>query len=308
MNDLLVLSAPVLRRQQVLITRRQCLELGASPAAIRRLLDRGIWEAVERSLYGPTGVPMTWPRRVMAAQLLAPCGSLISHRTAATLLGVGGLHEPTPEISIHEGQSFRRPWIITHESVDLDLADVVDVDGIRITGPRRLAMDIGSVVSAERFKHTVREIRHEYGVTNEQLMATYLRHKQRGRNGGGPLRDWLDRYFAVVGVPESGLEVLVLDAILDSGLRTPVVQYWVETSGGRFRLDLAYPTHKIAIEVDGEQHEEDADVVMGDRRRTRLLTANGWTIIRVRSKRFATDLGVALRRLRSLLADSPVDR
>lgn len=308
MNELLVLSAPVLRRQQVLITRGQCLELGASPAAIRRLLDRGVWEAIERSLYGPAGVPMTWPRWLMAAQLLAPCGSLISHRAAGTLLGVGGLEQPRPEISIREGQSFRRPWLITHESVDLDLADVVEVDGIRITGPRRLAMDIGSVVSSERFKHTVREIRHEYGVTNGQLLATYLRHKQRGRNGGGPLRDWLDRYFAVVGVPESGLEVVVLDAILDAGLPTPVLQHWVETSGGRFRLDLAYPAHKIAIEVDGEQHEEDVDVVVGDRRRSRLLKREGWTIVRVRSKHLATDLSAALRRLRTLLSESPVDR
>lgn len=305
MNELLALAAPLLRRQQVLITRRQCFDVGGSPAAVRHLLDGGVWEALDRALYGPTGVPMTWPRRVMAAVLLAPPGSLASHRAAGTLLGVGGLEEPMPEISIPEGQSFRRPWLITHESGDLELADVVEIDGIPATGPRRLAMDIGSVTSFERFKHTMREIRHRHAVTNEQLLQTYLRHKQRGRNGGGSLRDWLDRYFAISGNAESGLELVVLDAILDSGLPAPVLQHWVTTGGGRFRLDIAYPDQRIAVEVDGAQHD-DLDVAPGDRRRTRLLEACGWTVIRVRSKHLATDLTRVLRELRALLAGNSV--
>jgi hypothetical protein len=307
MDELLVLAAPTLRRQQALITRRQCLELGGSAAALRRLLDRGIWETVDRGLYGPSGVPLGWSRRLMAASLLAPPGSLVSHCAAGALLDVGGLTQPKPELSVHEGQTFRRPWVITHESKDLDLADVVVIDGIPTTGPRRLAMDIGSVVSFPRFKHTVREIRHQHGVTNEQLLHTYLRHKQRGRNGGGSLRDWLDRYFAISGTAESGLELVVLDAILDSSLPAPVAQHWVVTAGGRFRLDLAYPERKIAIEVDGVQHE-DLDIVPADQRRTALLEDCGWTVIRVRSKHLATDLPRALRALESLLSENPVDR
>lgn len=308
MHELLLVTAPVLRRQQVLITRRQCLAVGLSPAAIRRLLDRGVWETVERSLYGPMGVPMTWSRRVMAASLLAPPGSLVSHRAAGALLGVGGLSEPRPEVSIPDGQTFRRPWLITHESRDLDLADVVVIDGIPTTGPRRLAMDLGSVVSSPRFKHAVREIRHQHGISKEQLLTTYLRHSQRGRNGAGPLRDWLDRYFAISGTAESGLELVVLDAILDAGLPAPTLQHWVVTKGRRFRLDLAYPGLLIAVEVDGTQHEEDAEIVAGDAYRTELLEGCGWRVLRVRSKHMATDLPLLLADLRALLIGNSVDR
>lgn len=52
----------------------------------------------------------------------------------------------------------------------------------------------------------VRDLRHAHGVTSEELLRTYLRHKRQGRNGGGALRGWLDRYFEVDGAPESGLE------------------------------------------------------------------------------------------------------
>lgn len=51
MIPLIVLAAPTLRRQHSLITRPQAIRLGNSESAVRHLLDRGIWEAVDRSLY-----------------------------------------------------------------------------------------------------------------------------------------------------------------------------------------------------------------------------------------------------------------
>lgn len=278
------------------------MDLAGSAAAVRRLVARGIWESIDRGLYGPTGAPMTWRRSLMAAGLLAPTGSLVSHRAAAALRGVGGLVDPTPEITIPRGTSLRRRWIVVHESVDLHLAGPSVVDGIPTTGLRRLAMDLGAVVSFERFKHTIRELRHGHGVSSEELLRTYLQHKERGRNGGGALRDWLDRYFDVSGVSESGLELVVLDALIDAGLPRPVRQHWVQTAGGRFRLDLAYPHLMIAIEVDGAQHG-DLDLARNDQRRTGLLEALGWTVLRIRSSNLASDLATVVRtiRLRSVV-------
>lgn len=299
MLPLLAAAAPTLSAQHSLITRPQALAIGTE-ACLRHLLRNGIWERIDRSLYGPTGVPFTWMRRLMAAVLLAPDGSLISHRASAALQGVGGLIEPTPEITIPRGGRLRRPWLITHESGDLHLADRTVVDGVPTTGFRRLAVDLGGTVSFPRFKHTIREIRHARGVTSAELLHTYLRHKRQGRTGAGALRDWLDRYFTIEGVSESGPELVVLDAILDHGLRAPVRQHWVEVEGRRYRLDLAYPEDLVAFEVDGAQHD-DADIKADDEIRTQLLRRAGWRIVRVRAKHLATDLPGALRTLTSLL-------
>lgn len=303
---LLELAAPVLATQHALITRRQAVALSNSEAAVRNLLARGIWESIDRGLYGPTGTPMTWKRWLTAAVLLAPTGSLVSHRAAAALRGVGGLIEPTPEITIPRGTSLRRPWVIVHESVDLHLASPSVVDGIPTTGLGRLAMDLGAVVSFQRFKHTIRELRHGHGVSSEELLHTYLRHKERGRNGGGALRDWLDRYFDVSGVSESGLELIVLDAIIDAGLPRPIRQLWVQTAGGRFRLDIAYPHLMVAIEIDGAQHG-DLDIARSDQRRTELLEALGWTVLRIRSSSLASDLAIVVHALGAASQQSVVD-
>lgn len=307
MPTLLEHSRPILDVQHGLITRRQALSGGHTARQLHRLLRLGIWEVVDSGLYGPTGVPMTWVRRLCAALLLAPEGSLASHRSCAALFGVGGIDDPPIEITIPRNTTFRRDGVIVHESTDLWLARSVVVDGIPTTDLRRLAMDLGAVVSGARVKHTIREIRHGHGITSEQLLHTYLQHKRQGRNGGGALRDWLDRYFDLEGVPESGLELVALDALLDSGLPAPVAQHRVETPERSYRLDFAYPDRMVCVEVDGAQHD-DEDIAASDEDRTAALEELGWTVLRIRSRHFASDLLKVITTLRRIHTGSVVDR
>lgn len=302
MSDALRAAAPILARQQSLITLAQAGGVGINREQCRQLVLGNVWERADRGLYGPTGVAWTWRRRLVAALLVAPEGAMASHRCTAALLSVGGIIDPLPEISIPRGQRFRRPSVIVHESTDLELADRRIIDGIPSTGPRRLAMDLGGVVSEARYRHTVRELRFNHGVSSLDLLRTYLRHKRSGRNGGGALRDWLDRYYRIEGVPESGLEQLVLDALVDASLPTPVLQLWVDTGAKRYRLDIAYPHLMLAIEVDGSQHE-DAEHEAADDVRDAALEALGWTVVHIKSKSLATDLARAIATVRRLQKD-----
>jgi very-short-patch-repair endonuclease len=289
MSDELAAATRLLARQQSLITTRQAEEVGLGAKRCRRLVDRGLWERLDHGVFGPSGVPMTWRRRTMLGLLLAPAGSMGSHRASAALLDVAAVIRPVPEITIPRGATLRRPWLVVHESTDLDLADRRVVDGIPTTGPHRLAMDLGAVVSPKQYRQAMRGLRARHGLDFRDLLRTYLRHKRSGRNGGAALRDWLDRYVDVGGIPESGLEQVVLDALLDAGFR-PVAQHWVEIDGvARYRLDLAFPGLLIAIEVDGSQHAE-RPATMADARREAALVAAGWTVLRIRSATFTADL------------------
>lgn len=296
MSEELVVAGRILARQQSLITTSQAGEAGIGKKRCQRLVDRGVWERLDLGVYGPTGVALTWQRRLMLGLLLAHDGSLASHRSSAALLGVGGFTRPNPEITIPRGTTLRRPWLVVHESTDLALADRLRVDGIPVTGPRRLAMDLGAVVSPAQYRQAMRGLRSAHGVQFPALLRTYLRHKRSGRNGGAALRDWLDRYVDVGGVPESGLEQVVLDAFLDAGLR-PVSQHWVEVGRNRYRLDLAFPDLMVAVEVDGSQHEEKpakgADAV-----RQAALEAAGWRVERIRVATFTADLVRAMEAVR----------
>lgn len=305
MSTIIEAAAPLLRRQHALVTSGQLATLGVHPQSLSRLVARGAWERLDHALYGPVGVPRSWRRDLMAAVLLGPPGTVVSHRAAAALHGVGGLTAPMPEVTIPRGTRLRRPWLIAHESVDLELAEPIAIDGIPVTGLPRVAVDLGSVVSPRRYVQTVRELRHGHGVTSGVLLHTYLRHKARGRNGCGALRDWLDRYFDVAGTPESGIEQVVLDALLDCGMPAPRCQHEVRVGGARYRLDLAYPEVRLAIEVDGRQHD-DLDLRVADARRTARLEEAGWTVVRIRSTHLASDLASALRTIRHLVDGSPL--
>jgi hypothetical protein len=91
--------------------------------------------------------------------------------------------------------------------------------------------------------------------------------------------------------------------IVDAGLPAPQPQYWVSV-GGRptYRLDLAYPHAKVAVEYDGREfHEGDARRIADERRR-RWLRRNGWTVIVVDKDSFSPDaLAAWLGELRSAL-------
>lgn len=307
MDDFLRRAGALMARQQALITAAQAQALGASRQRLGNLVRRGVWERIDHGVYGPSGVPLTWRRRLMAAVLAAGTGALASHRSAASLHGVGGLDDPPLEISVPRGRRIERPGLVVHESTDLDLAGRCIVDGIPCTGRVRLAVDLGAVVSPDRLKHTIRELRHRCGLSADELLRAYLAHSRRGRNGTGRLRDWLDRYYDVVGTPESGLEVVVLDAILDAGLPAPVSQHWVSIGGHRYRLDFAYPGVLVAVEVDGTQHEEDPDVIERDVRRLAILEDAGWTVLVIRRSHFASDLAAAITALRKALC-APASR
>ena len=143
--------------------------------------------------------------------------------------------------------------------------------------------------------------------TDEGTPADVVGGARPPRRSDGPRprpKNGLDRYFEVEGVPESGLEQVVLDAILDAGLPQPVAQHWVRLSGASYRLDLAYPGRRICVEVDGSQHRDDPDVRADDQVRQRRLEDAGWSVIRIRSWCFATDLVEALRALRASVVDS----
>ena len=55
-----------------------------------------------------------------------------------------------------------------------------------------------------------------------------------------------------------------------------------------FRLDLAYPARRVAVEYDGEEFHAEAHRAHDERRR-QLLHEAGWTVIVVRRGDFSGD-------------------
>jgi hypothetical protein len=82
---------------------------------------------------------------------------------------------------------------------------------------------------------------------------------------------------------ESGLEMRFARAIVGGGLPEPVQQHPVSVGGRHYRIDLAYPEQKIAIEIDGWEYHRNRSAFDDDRSRSNDLVVAGWHVLRFTS-------------------------
>jgi very-short-patch-repair endonuclease len=59
------------------------------------------------------------------------------------------------------------------------------------------------------------------------------------------------------------------------------VEYEYEKPMGRYSVDFAFNDKKIALEIDGKQHE-DPSRVESDKRKDEFLLQNGWRVYRIK--------------------------
>ncbi|MBO8172090.1 MAG: DUF559 domain-containing protein [Bacillaceae bacterium] len=69
---------------------------------------------------------------------------------------------------------------------------------------------------------------------------------------------------------------------------------------GKYRIDLALPSYKIAIECDGKAYHSTPEQKAHDRRKNQYLQRNGWKVLRFSGKKIYRDLPGILREIEPL--------
>lgn len=265
-------------RQHGVVSEFMARKLGMAERTVQRRKGTGTYVVDQPGTLRHRGTPLTWHGRVMAAVLST--GGVASHRTAAALWGVDGFRPSTVEVTVGDGTNTRRAGVSVHESTQLDLAEVRDVQGIPTTGPERLLIDIGLLVRSRRLNDAVDDLIRRKHVTWDSLMANFVRHARRGRNGIGPMRALLD---ARCGTPValSAWGRWVADLLVEAGLPRPVLEHQVLDVGGGFvaQVDLAYPGLRVAIELQSQAHHLSVSAFQSDARRFNLLATEGWIVL-----------------------------
>ena len=291
----------LLDEQDQLVTPAQAKAAGVSPSVVPRLARAGVLEVIVPNVYGTVGVPVTWKRGLRATLLRAGPPAVASHRAVARLLAVPTYEAAMAEITIPSKRNFVQPGVVVHQSRDLAYIPPVFIDGIPCTPPRRLAVDIGAVLGETAYTTVIRELRRDHGVTWKQLAAVLELHSKRGRDGCGPLRRQVERYYGIEGIPDSALEQLFLDDVIDADLPTPVCQHPVPGPHGvAYRLDVAWPDVRLDVEIDGPRHRR-PEVAAKDRRRDAHLRALGWEVLRFDEEQVTYAPWLALGELRRTL-------
>jgi hypothetical protein len=249
-------------RQHGLITRSQA---GDDRARIEHRLASGRWVRVGAGVYRLAGMPVTWEQRALAACLIAGPGAVVSHRSAAVLLGISGFRPGPLEITVPPGRSARNPLARVHRKT-LEPRERTIRDHIPVTHPVRTLVDLARTVAPEVLEEAVddvlcrRVVRLE-DLADEKPLAPVL----AAWNGDGAL-------------PGSAAEISLVRALTAAGLPPPRRQHWV--AAAHARVDLAYPAERIAIELDSFRWHAGTRPFESDRARGNRIVAAGWHLLR----------------------------
>jgi hypothetical protein len=283
------------RSQHGLITRRQALEAGLSPAQLRVRLQRGYWRPVRTGVYAWAGAPASYEQAVHAAILAVDGFAVASHATAASLWSCWDRPKEGIELLLPLSTSVRRPGVIQHKTAVLPAGHRSKAGGVPVTSFARTLVDLSGRIDAPRLGELLDEGARRHLVT----VAEFERCARRV--GHGPGRD-----FNVIGealglrVPdaqplESVLEARALRWLLANGFPPPIPQFVVAP----YRIDLAYPEHGVGIEMLGFGPHSGRDAFDHDAQRGRFFALNGWVLLPFTStsteRQFTADVDAALK-------------
>jgi very-short-patch-repair endonuclease len=171
----------------------------------------------------------------------------------------------------------RTKKLVLHRTSSLEQRDVVVVDGIRCTAATRTIIDCAALLDDEVLETAFEQAR-RMGLTTVAALSTRAAQLCRqGRLGSARVRRLLAAQTPNSRAMESRLEVKLARLVRASSLPTPERQFPV----GRFRLDFAWPSARIACECDGFEHHGSRLAWKQDRTRLAAIEVAGWRVIHV---------------------------
>lgn len=265
--------------------RDHVLAQGVTRREFYALVRDGIIRPVVREAFVRADVEDTVTLRAAAVALVVADGHVAVDRTAATIHGVETLtfveleELPPIETCVLRGHCPTQRRDVRGRTRDLRDEDLMRIDGLLLTTPRRTALDLGCNLRRREAMAALNEFARLHGIAAEDLRAMLPRFRRR--RGVVQLRELLELVDARIESPRESWTWL---EIHDARLPMPEPQVWIEVDGvPTYRLDFAYRRRRICIEYDGvDFHTTTDEQRRHDAERRAWLRANGWTVIVIR--------------------------
>jgi very-short-patch-repair endonuclease len=238
----------VARRQHGVISRRQALAGGLSDEAVEAHLRACRWRTVFRGVYATFNGPLPRTSLLWAAVLRAGPGAVLSHETAAELLGLG----PTGDGRIHISVPARRtphpiPGVVIHRCARVGRSR----HPTRTPPQTRIEETVVDLTQAARtIEEALGWLARAIGArltTPARLSAAFA---------GRPRLRWRRPLHSAVEDVAQGCQSLPELTYLNTverahGLPTAHRQRRRERPGGSYYDDLSYERYRTLVELDG---------------------------------------------------------
>lgn len=281
--------------QHSLITLDQALKAGMTVAQVRHKVDSGEWIVVRRRVYAVAGAPVTWAQAVAATPFTLQPRAWVSHETAGRLWGFTFSECEGIDVLVDLGRRVKMAGVISHRSGALFTADLSRHHRIPVTTPERTLVDLSASVSVPTLARMVDDGLRRRLVRLGRLSTCVARLPKSPGRRPAVIQELLAERLPGYDPGDSDLETRVLRALVAAGLVAPVQQHRVRLGKRIFRIDLAYPVARMAIELDGWEFHSTRTAFDDDRARANALVAAGWTVLRFTSRSTDAEIVACVR-------------
>lgn len=292
--------------QHALITLEQLRRAGVTDDQIESRLSSGRLLRIRPRVYRVPGAPPTFEQAVLAAALTVGPDAVASHASAAALWGLPFAVQDALELTTSRSHWIRLAGVRSHRTTTFLRCEHTVRKHIPTTTVARTLVDLSSRLSVSQLGR----------MTDDALRKGTLRLDDLRRCVAGlaPARGRRPKRIEAVlarRLPgyepgDSALEMRFVRALLAAGLPELVQQYRVRIGARRYRLDLAYPDEKLAIELDGWETHRMRSAFDEDRARANDLVVAGWHVLRFTSSMTNEQAVSTVRSALAALAQRPV--
>lgn len=277
-----------------ILTRRQALDLGFTRGRIDHRVATGRWGLVARSAYRL--LPATSELDVLRGAQAAMPRAVVSHGSAARLLGLDGVPNSPPTLSVTDDHVHHfEGAVVRRSAAGFPASHRTRRQGLVLTSVARTVVDLAGHVPEAPWDAIA-----QAAVVGQLCSVDDIRRVAAGVCGRGrPGSTAVRRFLADEQASLSALERRIADLLAPL---QPVAQYPAPWNR-RQRLDFAFPIARVAVEADSRRWHRTTDRFEADRRRDREALVAGWVIIRITWLDVTERPGEVLRQIVELIDD-----
>jgi Transcriptional regulator, AbiEi antitoxin/Protein of unknown function (DUF559) len=293
--------ASLAERQHGVVSRRQLRALGLSEAGITARADSGTLHSLFRGTFAVGHRGIGRHGRFLAAVLASGEGAVLSHASAAELLGLWNKQPDSIDVIARRRGGRKIYSIRWHNVLRPTPAEVEVRDGIPCTTVSRTLVDMAGRTGPIALRRLVEQA----AVLRQLDVREVDRILARGRRRGAPwlriaLEPWRtdDEWKPRLRSP---LEARLLPALLAAGVPRPQCNVKRLVDGERVEIDMLWEEQRLAIETDGEETHGTRGAFQSDRRRDQLLLATGYRVARVTWRQAENETSAVVARIKRML-------
>ncbi|HEU5142023.1 MAG TPA: type IV toxin-antitoxin system AbiEi family antitoxin domain-containing protein [Solirubrobacterales bacterium] len=296
-------------RQHGVVSRRQLRALGLTDRQIAMRTQAGTLHPLFHGTFAVGHLAIGRYGRMLAAVLACGNGAVLSHGSAAELLGLWDRRPVSVDVIVPRRAGRKIDRIRWHNVRRPAANEIQTPQSIPCTTPSRTLVDMAGRLGATSLRRMVEQA----AVLRVLDVPEIDRVLARGRRRGAPrLRavlatwrspdEWVPRFRSL-------LEARFLPLLVEAGAPRPqcnavpqVDGRPVEMDGKPIEVDLLWQDQRLVVETDGEETHGTQAAFQEDRKRDQVLGAAGYRIARVTWAQLEDEPDAVVSRVRRMLA------